>query len=78
MVIFTLQYTQGHYYFLSVFSSGIQSLLMESLWTTFVALMCDNEHEPFEFCMYSKSKSTVSNLDHVINSYRWMTMQYQM
>lgn len=38
MVIFTLQYTQGHYYFLSDFSSGIQSLLKKILWTTSVAL----------------------------------------
>lgn len=38
MVIFTLQYIQGRYYFLSVFSNGIQSLLKKSLWTTSVEL----------------------------------------
>lgn len=29
-------------------------------------------------CMYSKSKNAVGNLDHVISSYRWMTMQSDM
>lgn len=38
MVIFTLQYSQSHYYFLSVFSNCIRKLLKENLWTTSVAL----------------------------------------
>lgn len=29
-------------------------------------------------CLYNKSKDALSNLDHVISSYRWMTMQTDM
>lgn len=77
MVIFTLRYLQGHYYFLSVFSSFIQNL-RKNLWATSVALnscMTMKINSLGSSCLYNKSKDIISNLDHVISLYRWISSE---